>query len=51
MREDACRIALDCPACGGQIRAKAGQCCVFCSWGSVPCPHVQAARARGDDRA
>lgn len=51
MREDACQILLDCPSCRRQIRPRPGQCCVFCSWGSAPCPPVQVARARGDDRA
>jgi hypothetical protein len=50
MAEDSCQISADCPACGKEIRPKAGQCCIFCSWGSAPCPPVQLARARGDDR-
>lgn len=51
MPEDACQIMLDCPACRRAIRPRPGQCCVFCSWGTVPCPPVQAAAARGDDTA
>ena len=51
MAEDSCKISADCPSCGREIRPKAGQCCVYCSWGSVPCPPMQVARARGDDRA
>ncbi|MGH6968533.1 MAG: GDCCVxC domain-containing (seleno)protein [Stellaceae bacterium] len=25
------------------LRPKSGTCCVFCSYGSVPCPPTQAA--------
>ncbi len=41
MPTDACRFFYDCPACGELLRPKPGDCCVFCSWGSVPCPPVQ----------
>ena len=30
--------------CGAPLKPKAGDCCVFCSYGSVPCPPLQAAR-------
>jgi CheY-like chemotaxis protein len=45
MPTDACLIAYVCEACGAVLRPKAGDCCVFCSFGSVPCPPVQAARS------
>jgi hypothetical protein len=53
MPTDACQFFLDCPGCGRLLRPKPGDCCVFCSWGSVPCPPVQAAGrgACGDGRA
>ncbi len=41
MPTDACQFFHDCPACGELLRPKPGDCCVFCSWGSVPCPPVQ----------
>ena len=44
MPADACLFFWDCPACGAQLKPKAGDCCVFCSYGSVPCPPVQQAR-------
>ena len=28
--------------CGALLRPKPGDCCVFCSFGTVPCPLVQA---------
>jgi hypothetical protein len=41
MPENACRFFHECAACGTLIRPKPGDCCVFCSYGSVPCPPVQ----------
>lgn len=34
----ACQFFYDCTGCGELLRPKAGDCCVFCSYGSVPCP-------------
>ncbi|HSE77912.1 MAG TPA: GDCCVxC domain-containing (seleno)protein [Alphaproteobacteria bacterium] len=42
MPEDACVYFWDCPTCGVRLKPKAGDCCVFCSYGSSPCPPVQA---------
>jgi len=42
MPENACVYFHDCAACGALLRPKAGDCCVFCSYGSVRCPPVQA---------
>jgi hypothetical protein len=28
----------DCKGCGERLKPLAGDCCVFCSYGSVPCP-------------
>jgi hypothetical protein len=44
MPTDACLVVYPCSNCGAQLRPKAGDCCVFCSYGSVPCPPVQSAR-------
>lgn len=40
---DACRYFDECPGCAARLRPKPGDCCVFCSWGDVPCPPVQEA--------
>ena len=48
MSMDSCLFFHTCAACGVLLRPKAGDCCVFCSFGSVPCPPVQLAAA--DDR-
>jgi hypothetical protein len=41
MPTDACLFFHECEHCGTLLRAKPGDCCVFCSFGSVPCPPVQ----------
>ena len=45
MPMNACRITYKCTGCGETLRPKQGACCVFCSYGSVPCPPVQAGTA------
>jgi len=42
MPENACVFFYDCAGCGALLRPKQGDCCVFCSYGTVPCPPVQA---------
>jgi hypothetical protein len=44
MPSDACQYFYDCKGCGAVLRPKPGDCCVFCSYGSVSCPPVQEAR-------
>lgn len=41
MPENACVYFHECGGCGELLKAKYGACCVFCSYGSVPCPPVQ----------
>src|SRR5262249_61758097 len=38
MPRDACRFFHDCGGCGARLKPRPGDCCVFCSYGSVPCP-------------
>jgi len=45
MPTDACQFFYNCARCGVRLKPKAGDCCVFCSYGDVPCPPVQEARA------
>ena len=47
MPTDACLFFHECDNCKGLLRPKTGDCCVFCSYGSVPCPPVQEARLVG----
>ncbi len=31
----------DCSGCGALLKPKSGDCCVYCSYGTVPCPPIQ----------
>ncbi|NML11580.1 hypothetical protein HHL08_15725 [Sphingobium sp. AR-3-1] len=41
MPTNACQYFYDCTGCGALLRPKAGDCCVFCSYGTVACPPIQ----------
>lgn len=41
MPTDACQYFFDCRYCRAVLKPLPGDCCVFCSFGSVPCPPVQ----------
>jgi hypothetical protein len=41
MPANACVAFYDCKGCGKTLKALPGSCCVFCSYGSVPCPPIQ----------
>ncbi|MEO7358688.1 MAG: GDCCVxC domain-containing (seleno)protein [Gemmatimonadaceae bacterium] len=47
MPTDACQFFHECSRCHTVLRPLEGDCCVFCSYGSVPCPPIQEARASG----
>ncbi|WP_101065403.1 GDCCVxC domain-containing (seleno)protein [Roseovarius salinarum] len=38
MPTDCCRWFHACGGCGAILRPKPGDCCVFCSYGTHPCP-------------
>ncbi len=38
---EACQYFYECPACKSLLKPKQGDCCVFCSYGDVPCPPKQ----------
>ncbi len=42
MPTNACLFFYDCPACKTRLKPKEGDCCVFCSYGSVQCPPIQS---------
>jgi hypothetical protein len=44
MPTDACQFFYECTGCKTLLRPKAGDCCVFCSYGTVACPPIQAQR-------
>jgi hypothetical protein len=41
MPSNACQFFYDCARCGIRLKPKPGDCCVFCSYGTVPCPPMQ----------
>ena len=45
MPTDSCLFFYECESCRSRLRPKAGDCCVFCSYGSVKCPPVQQGTA------
>ena len=42
MPVDACLFFYECSNCHALLRPNGGDCCVFCSFGSVKCPPMQA---------
>ena len=44
MPTDSCQFLYRCANCGTILRPKPGDCCVFCSYGSVKCPPEQQKR-------
>lgn len=45
MPTDACQWFYECTACGVLLKPLKGDCCVYCSYGTMPCPPIQ----QGDD--
>ncbi|MCU9957611.1 hypothetical protein OEJ37_30065 [Burkholderia sp. BKH01] len=41
MPADACQFYYECSRCGALLRPVRGDCCVFCSFGTVKCPSKQ----------
>jgi hypothetical protein len=50
MPTNACQFFYECAKCGTVLRPKEGDCCVFCSYGDLPCPPVQEAKVKGKVR-
>ena len=41
MPTDACQWFYECSNCNVLLKPQQGDCCVFCSYGTVPCPPIQ----------
>lgn len=41
MPTNACQHFYECPGCKTLLKPKPGDCCVFCSYGTVKCPPIQ----------
>ena len=44
MPTGACQCYCECESCHALLGPKPGDCCVFCSCGTVPCPPIQDQR-------
>ncbi|WP_269801166.1 GDCCVxC domain-containing (seleno)protein [Psychromonas sp. MB-3u-54] len=40
MPVNACQWFYKCNGCGVLLKAKKGDCCVFCSYGAISCPPI-----------
>jgi hypothetical protein len=43
MPVDACQVIYECRGCRAILRPRRGDCCIYCSYGSVVCPPMQHA--------
>jgi hypothetical protein len=41
MPTDACQFFYECENCKQVLKPLNGDCCVFCSYGTLPCPPIQ----------
>lgn len=48
MPEFSCLLSYTCPKCGTVLRPAEGDCCIFCTYGSVPCPPIQVRQQGGN---
>ena len=44
MAVDSCECYYDCESCSELMEPRDGECCVYCSYGSTPCPSTQENR-------
>ena len=44
MPTNSCQFFYECTQCGRVMRPRPGDCCVYCSYGTVPCPSRQKER-------
>ncbi|MCC6923404.1 MAG: hypothetical protein IT525_10160 [Nitrosomonas sp.] len=49
MPTDACQWFYECGLCHTVLKPKLGDCCVYCSYGTVPCPPIQMRDKKGGD--
>ncbi|SFJ75690.1 GDCCVxC domain-containing (seleno)protein [Myroides guanonis] len=45
MPTDACQYLYECEGCKKLLKPKEGDCCVFCSYGTIKCPPIQESGA------
>ena len=47
MPTDSCTRFFQCESCESLLKPFPGECCVFCSYGAVKCPPIQAGDSCG----
>jgi hypothetical protein len=45
MPTDACQYFYVCTHCGTRLKPREGDCCVYCSYGTIPCPPIQLGKS------
>jgi hypothetical protein len=48
MPTDACLFFYECKACKTKLKPLPGDCCVFCSYGSIRCPPARGTSVAAD---
>ena len=48
MPTDSCQFFYDCRGCGELFKPNPGDCCVYCSFGTVKCPSMQLGNGCSD---
>lgn len=48
MPANACVVFYECRACGTKLNPLPGDCCVFCSYGSIRCPPAREINVMAD---
>ncbi|MEE9363435.1 MAG: GDCCVxC domain-containing (seleno)protein [Cellulophaga sp.] len=48
MPTQACQFFYECENCKTVLKPNKGDCCVFCSFGSISCPPIQKNKNCGD---
>lgn len=46
MPTDACQYFYECENCHTILKPNAGDCCVYCSYGTMPCPPIQEGKPK-----
>lgn len=49
MPTNACQFFYECEQCGTMLKPLQGDCCVYCSYGTVPCPPIQQDKSAAID--
>ena len=50
MPGQSCEIMYRCTKCGAELWPAEGDCCVYCTYGSVPCQAIQLERSASSGR-